>query len=656
MAGSVEARSLSDLKDLADNPPQYPLKPGETPRESFTLYISRVPGSRDVILCPLRPQAKNVTGGDVVHSLYYVHLDLPSDEQPPAPRSATERSPQTAIPRKPLPSNTKVAVSDNRSQGAGTTSPPQPQPVAPLAVPPQVPSLQVPAPGHGQQDTLYDAPVLEHAGPTSAYHPVTPKPLGPRPMGAPAVPTKDDHRSTAPPPPVPTGAPAGASGLAGYHALPSSTSDSTNLNHPAPFPLLRSLSPTKHHYRPTFTPYTLTLIRRDPTSGDQKNVARITSFQTNIPTPDMADPTLSPENMPRPEPPAVHIRVDTLGYAKFGNWPTRAALDKFAAEGNLNLKPGETLVDGPGRRSRGTSFNMPATAGPVQQQQQQQGFNREVKMAYARTWTSNIKSALHIRHRSQSTNERRLSETDEQQYIDDLVPPRAPAMQGAVQGHRRQVSTGSTGSAESLGSGSGRPTSSGMHGGRSSMGDIFGTSPTSPSSPLITRPGPGLRPKGYVFASPWDGRCEFRTGRGGRSLECRHVLGSSSAGFETATEGHGATGTKPVSELRFNLPGSTEGMTALSHGYGHGRHSFHGKFDRLLKLDARHRPDSSDEEDEGDVALDLSLGRERAGGGSRGNRAKLGKLILHDEGQKMMDLVVAANIGVWWATWERASA
>lgn len=535
---------------------------------------------------------------------------------------------------------------DNRSPGAAGTLPPQS--VAPLPTHQDVPSLQVPIPGPGLQETLYDAPRLDHPGATSAYHPVTPKPLGPRPMGAPIVPAKDDRVFTASTPQMPTSAPAlpeQGSAPAGYHAPRPSTSDST---HPAaPFPLLRSLSPTKHHYRPTFTPYTLTLIRRDPTSGDQKNVARITSFQTNIPTPEMADPTLSPDNMPRPEPPAIHIRIETLGYARFGNWPTRAALDKFAADGNLNLKPGETFVDGPGRRSRGTSFNIPT---PVQQ-----GFNREVKMAYAKTWTSNIKSALHIRQKSQG-NERRHSETDEQQYtIDDLVPPRAPAMQGAMQGHRRQVSTGSTGSAESLGSGSGRPTSSGMQGGRSSMGDIFGTSPTSPSSPIITRSGPGLKPKGYVFASPWDGRCEFRTGRGGRSLECRHVLGSSSAGFETATEGHGATGTKPVSELRFNLPGSSEAGVASNHGHGHGRHSFHSKFDKLLKLDPRHRQESSDEDEE-DAAFDLSLGRERAGGGSRGNRAKLGKLILHDEGQKMMDLVVAANIGVWWATWERGSA
>lgn len=493
---------------------------------------------------------------------------------------------------------------------------------------PVVPSLRVPDPKHGQHETLYDAPTLDQPVPTSSYHPTNRKPVGPRPIGGATGPAEDDLFSTAPPPHIPSSAstlPARASAPVGYYASRPSTSDSTPPA--APFPHVHSLPPTKPHYRPTFTPYTLTLIRRDPTSGDQKNVARITSFQTNIPTPDAADPTLSPDHMPRPEPPAVHIRIETLGYGKFGNWPTRAALDRLAAEGNLNLRPGETFVDGPVRRSRGTSFNSPVPA--------QQGFNREVRMAYGKTWTSNIKSALHIRHRSQG-DERRHSET-EPYGADELMPPRAPAMGG----HRRGASTGSTGSADSLGSGSGGPT--------------FGSSPTSPSSPIITRRGPGLKPKGYVFASPWDGRCEFRTGRAGRSLECRHVLGSSSAGFDTAAEGRGATGTKLVSELRFNLPGGSDGGGAAGQGHHRGRHSFHGKIDKLLKLDPRHRHDSSDE-DEDDVALDLSLGRERAGGGRLGNRAKLGKLILHDEGQKMMDLAVAANIGVWWATWERASA
>jgi hypothetical protein len=60
-------------------------------------------------------------------------------------------------------------------------------------------------------------------------------------------------------------------------------------------------------------------------------------------------------------------------------------------------------------------------------------------------------------------------------------------------------------------------------------------------------------------------------------------------------------------------------------------------------------PRSPSEED--DERLDLSIGQEKAGGGNRGKRAKLGKLIIHDEGFKMLDLVVSANMGVWWSVW-----
>lgn len=54
-----------------------------------------------------------------------------------------------------------------------------------------------------------------------------------------------------------------------------------------------------------------------------------------------------------------------------------------------------------------------------------------------------------------------------------------------------------------------------------------------------------------------------------------------------------------------------------------------------------------------DGNIDLSLGQERAGGGFGGKQAKLGKLIIEDEGQKMLDLVVAANMALWWRAYER---
>jgi hypothetical protein len=51
--------------------------------------------------------------------------------------------------------------------------------------------------------------------------------------------------------------------------------------------------------------------------------------------------------------------------------------------------------------------------------------------------------------------------------------------------------------------------------------------------------------------------------------------------------------------------------------------------------------------------IDLSLGQERAGGGFQGKQAKLGKLIIEDEGVKMLDLIVAANLALWWRAYER---
>jgi hypothetical protein len=53
--------------------------------------------------------------------------------------------------------------------------------------------------------------------------------------------------------------------------------------------------------------------------------------------------------------------------------------------------------------------------------------------------------------------------------------------------------------------------------------------------------------------------------------------------------------------------------------------------------------------------MDLSLGQEFAGGGMGGKQAKLGKIILEDEGLKMMDLLVAANMALWWRAYEKAN-
>jgi hypothetical protein len=54
-----------------------------------------------------------------------------------------------------------------------------------------------------------------------------------------------------------------------------------------------------------------------------------------------------------------------------------------------------------------------------------------------------------------------------------------------------------------------------------------------------------------------------------------------------------------------------------------------------------------------DSRLDLSLGQELVGGGFAGKQAKLGKLIIEGEGLLMLDLLVAANMGLWFRAYEK---
>jgi NADH dehydrogenase (ubiquinone) Fe-S protein 8 len=171
-----------------------------------------------------------------------------------------------------------------------------------------------------------------------------------------------------------------------------------------------------------------------------------------------------------------------------------------------------------------------------------------------------------------------------------------------------------------------------------------------------------------MFISPWEGRCEFRTSTNGRSLKCRHILDPKSQKFNPAAVAQSIrdaqsmgrsradeltsalAGAKPVSELRFNLPGTSPSKAGEGAKGKWDPSALHGQFSKLLHLEPR----SSDEDEwDEEEPMDLTLGKEDAGGGHRGKRAKLGKLIVHDEGLKMMDLVVAANVGVWWTTWER---
>ncbi|KAI0376384.1 hypothetical protein F5Y04DRAFT_266423 [Hypomontagnella monticulosa] len=604
----VEARSLASLNYLAANPPQYPKKPNEDRQDAITLYISRVPGTRDIILSTLKPQVKNVTAEDVASSLYYIHLNTPEDEAliPPPSQTLPSSSPRTSeessrsgnqIHRKPVPGASSLASS--RADDSLLVPPLGKENQALNS--PQLP-MRKPIPQPGPPVPLSQRPQGSQLVPLSGG--IQRKPLGPRPVTAdslktlPPLPASDQPldyqpRRSIDRPPLP----------------PRHTEYPTPHPYPEPFPTNfntgRSPSPKSPTKQRPFAPFSLTLIRRDPSSGQQWNVGKVASFQLEHPDLIIDDKHHHPS-------PSIMIHLETSGYAKFRGMPTQTPAD---IRSSLDvMRPGSASS---ASRSQGTDFILPG--GPPAPVPNSGAFERQVVMAYSKSFTANLRSKF--RHRSPSDLGRDLSNSPSTTF--------RPT-------HDRAGSVASIGS--------------------------FGGDFDGGEAPAITQPAPGLRPRGYMFYSPWGGRCEFVTGNAGRSLKCRHVVPTYGGavfnplvdGVETSGGAHKAKG-QPVSELRFNLPsselfaekkGTEEGGRE---GGARARDQLQSQFHRVLQkaqgLDL--------DDDDGDWHLDLSLGREKAGGGNRGKRAKMGKLIVFDEGLKMLDLVVAANMGVWWTAWER---
>jgi hypothetical protein len=218
---------------------------------------------------------------------------------------------------------------------------------------------------------------------------------------------------------------------------------------------------------------------------------------------------------------------------------------------------------------------------------------------------------------------------------------------------------------------SGSEILSGLHSG---LG-LRSNSPAKPPKPKV---------KGYFMTSPWNGRCEFSTGINGRSLKCKHRLPTNTNSPVSDLNSYSQDSVH-ISELRFNLPSRPKfkGPSILNTSHLSKPSSLIKPLSRMsvdisptcaripgdiISFPASANPaptsyaalygsdndeDDDDDDDEGDGRLDLRLGREAAGGGNRGKRAKLGKLIIFDEGMKMLDLVIAANMGLWWEVWER---
>ncbi|KAJ3482668.1 hypothetical protein NLG97_g7509 [Lecanicillium saksenae] len=565
-----EALSLSDLNILASNPPQYPEKPNEDKQEPLVLYISRVPGTRDIILSPFKPSEKNVGSEDVASSLYYIHLELPSHELvAPTPFRNDETGSTSdgsasamAIPRKPLPENARpvtpdsassskmnlaAPVPDGRQRGASMTSLDGFRPAlsSSLATESYIPTSE-------SDDLNRPRPI-----PPGLQAPPARKPVGPRAM-VPSMAISDSS------PTAPTG---------GRFRSDSAASAMREMRDSRHSYASRSPSPRKRSVVSVAPgePFALTLIRRDPGTGSQWNVGRVTSRQLDPPVEDEEQSsgllkTGSPPDGVSTTSPPININLENSGYAKFRRLPRRRSLEAAG----LSVLAANAVDD---------DSTVPETG----------VFARQLQMGYTKSLMSNLK--------------------DKFQKLEEQI---------SKKGHGRN---GSDSSQEMT---------------------------KEPTTTAIGQPGPGMKPRGYTFTSPWDGKCDFRTGNGGRSVRCYHTPhDSQNLSYNQLLEEQGInlprSSATALSELRFNLP-STELLVHSEHDGANGESKLRGHFAKLLRPSSGHH-DADDDEDGAMSPFDMNIGGERAGGGNRGNRAKLGKLIIFHDGLKMLDLLVAANVG-----------
>ncbi|KAM3414099.1 hypothetical protein BST61_g10759 [Cercospora zeina] len=522
----VEATSLSALTDIAANPPLQLGHKQDIPPLALVLYIARVPGSRDVFLTPIKPREKVVTAEDVSSSLYYIHVNSPEDYEQPRGRplsvntNASQLVPiqEDCLKRKP------VLPRRSPRRPVAPPSPPYPLDDGPPQLHRQTPS----PPQHGR---------------------VARKPVGSRHRndgygtlrntGSPVLP----HRPLPSPP---------SEDYSEQHSLHTHNKHLLRRAEPSdennPYSMQLSEPPSPPLDPPDLPPAgSLTLIRRDPASGEQWNVALI------------HDPPVHEVSSAALRNPSAAHRTKRSGAPLFLDI-SNTAYTQFLAE----ERPGS-----PVSQDTATSGNSGAAEGI---------FRRRLYMPGSKY------SAHEYSQHSRSESVTRL----------DL------------------------------------DTSSRRAANRSSI-DI------STISSYADR-----RNKGYTFNSPWDARCDFTTGVSGKSLKCKHHLPST----------YGSTVPVDVSELRFNLPtASSRIANAPLSSNGDKRSSYlSGLHQRLHSSSENGSVDFVFDED---GKLDLSLGQEKAGGGFGGKQAKLGKLIIQPEGYGMLDLLVAANVGLWWRAWGR---
>ncbi|OQD90734.1 hypothetical protein PENANT_c001G02078 [Penicillium antarcticum] len=714
--GPVEARSLSSVTAIASNPPAYPRNPTHEKHDPLSLYIVRVPGSKDIFLSPLKPPTKSSVSAEAINaSLYYLHVATPDDDTL-LQEVEQEREEEAQLRRERL----EAAGDDPAQREFARLNNVRRKPVG--------------GGGTGPSDSIHELPALpqEPAAPALPPRPIfvpqisaenvsfagTPIALAQPGFGGPEGHPADSGVKSGvqrrPLPPLPPGeeswtdSPAGEDpykrssrwsafaghlqnkGLeqwkerygalsAGRHSLdsprpqlrPRSSHDRTGSGSPNRSPG-QSPSRSKNAWRPPSSNagFHITLIRRDPTSGTQWNVATIST--------------------PRMDRNSVDIEISTPGYNRFAGSNEPLSLSSLAG----NLPPGL------GRLSNSAIPQALSTEQPRDQQQTgPRKFQRQLCVSkpfddsappdcsngHIPESQSKLKSGYYVFTSpwngtctfSSSVNGRSLKCKHMIPHPPGAVQPNGEAeAPPAVTVAELRFNTPFQ--AANLHSHAHHAN----HKPHPNHVSPFSQSQQSPSFPRydtndVQTPASSMGPDGLPqpnYQNP------DSTNTPKRPSSFSNLLNPNSYSRPRAHSGPGSTpsfqssqynspsnintNTNTPTDLKqpFN-PGALLRRTSLraqrfarqSHFYanphGHPPHSGPGSNYQAQSRHNRSTSASSGQEldyDSDEDRLDLSLARENAGGGLRGKSAKLGKLVIEDEGIKMLDLVVAACMAVWW--------
>ncbi|EAW24781.1 uncharacterized protein NFIA_102660 [Aspergillus fischeri NRRL 181] len=652
----VEARSLSSITTIASNPPAYPRNPAQKKLDPLVLYIVRVPGSKDVFLSPLKPPTKSSISAEAINaSLYYLHVATPEDElllqevEEEREQQAKLRKEQWGdgappefarlnnVRRKPVPGGplpqAPLQQENYSPYSTAVDSPPPPTPPRP--------TLRQGFPSSESATAVSD--ISDHLGDSRGDTGETRAPPLPR-RTLPFVPTEE-----APLDPI-NNSPAKKSNrwsaLSGYlnskgldsgkekyeafsagrlsldnrgPELRPHTSDGAGSN-------ARRASPSRSpgqspHRRPRDhgqasdrQGFHITLIRRDPTHGSQWNVATISTSK--------ADST------------AVDIEVSTPGYNRFLaqdepfslqslgiNLPSDAqALPsstlKFPTQSHPETRSLDPSLPRKFRRqlcvsrphhhwddSRG-SLDMPTnrssldtfTGSPTRPHPQAHSKLKSGYYTFTSPWNGICTFSTSVNGRSLKC--KHMIPTPS--YPGNGTNPSTPAAPAVTVAEIRFNT----------------PFQAGHHHHPSNSAHIspFTLSQTSSDTPgHSSSPSQTSHPNGHGQGHPASKRNSFA-----------HLLNPT-----TYTRPRSHSGTSVSTSSVSCIPGHTH---------------------RQKQTHTRNPSSSSTSSGAADDPdrLDFSLAREPAGGGLRGKSAKLGKLIVEDEGIKMLDLVVAACMAVWW--------